>query len=120
MNYAKALAAVAATVLSGVVVAMASGAAITPAQWINIAIAGVGACAVFAAPNVPGAMYTKSIIAVLTAVLTFISTVVAGCLNFAECHISTASWLQVAVIALGALGIYAVPNKTTEARSANP
>ena len=119
MNYAKALAAVAATVLSGIVVALMAG-AITPVQWVNIAIAGIGACAVFAAPNVPGAMYTKSIIAVLTAVLTFISTVVAGCVNFSTCHISTADWLQVAVIALGALGIYAVPNKTTEVRSANP
>ena len=119
MNYAKALAAVAATVLSGIVAAMAGGHVITPTEWVNIAIAGIGACGVFAAPNVSGAMYTKAIIAILTAVLTFISTVVGGCVTFSSCHIPTADWLQVAVIALGAIGIFAVPNKTTEVRSAN-
>lgn len=105
MAYAKSLLAVLVTVVSAVVAAMTDG-AISNVEWINVAIAGAGAAAVFAAPNVPGARYTKSVLAVLTAVLTFLASVVTD-------GVSSAEWLQVLVVAAGALGVYAVPNKPT-------
>lgn len=105
MNYSKAIAAVVATVLSAVVAALFGDEFVSSVEWVNIAIAGVGAAAVFAAPNVPGAAYTKAIIAVLTAVLTLLaSLLLVGPLGVSE-------WLQLGVVALGALGVYAVPNR---------
>ena len=102
-QYSKFFAAVVATVLSAVMAALFGDGVISNPEWVNIAIAGVGACAVFAAPNVPGAVYTKSILAVLTAVLTVLSSTITG-------GISTTEWIQIALAGLGALGVYAVPN----------
>jgi hypothetical protein len=109
MQYAKFLAAVAATVISGLVAAM-SDAVVSPTEWINVAIAGVGACAVFAAPNVPYSRYTKAVLAVLTAVLTFLVSAITD-------GVVPAEWLQIIVIALGAVGVYAVPNRPGETRA---
>lgn len=107
MNYAKAAAAVLATVMSVVVASLAGDAAVSSVEWVNVAIAGVGAAAVFAAPNVPGSRYTKAIIAVLTAVLTLLADLLlVGSLG-------TSEWLQLGVIALGALGVYAAPSSGT-------
>lgn len=104
MNYAKALAAVLATVLSAVVAATVGDEVVTTVEWVNVAIAGIGAAAVFAAPNVPGAAYTKAVLAVLTAVLTLLASfLLVG-------DLGTSEWLQLGVAALGALGVYAVPN----------
>lgn len=112
MNYAKAILAVVATLISGAVVALTGDGIISNVEWINIAIAGAGACAVFAAPNVPHAMFTKTILAALTAALTLL-------VSFISDGVSTSEWLQIAVAILGALTIYAVPNKTTEMMSAD-
>jgi hypothetical protein len=87
-----------ATALSGV---WTDG--ITAADWVNVAIAAVGAAGVFAAPNVPGAKYTKSVLAVLAAVLTFLVSAIAG-------GISPQEWIQIFILAAGAVGVYAVPN----------
>lgn len=104
MNYAKALAAVIATVLSGVVAALTLDQTITAVEWVNVAILGAGALGVFAAPNVPGAAYTKAALAVITAVLTLtVQLLFDGALDLTD-------WLQLGVAALGALGVYAVPN----------
>lgn len=109
-KYLKFILAIVATVLTGLVAAYTDG-HISNTEWINVAIAGVGAAAVFAAPNVPGAMYTKSIIAVLTAVLTALSSYISD-------GISQAEMMQLVVIALAALGVYAVPNSTSDVGSA--
>lgn len=103
-QYAKFAAAVIATVLSGIVAALYGDNAISNPEWVNIAIAAVGALAVFAAPNVPGAAYTKSILAVLAAGLAVAASAIIG-------GITTTEWIQIALAALGALGVYAVPNK---------
>lgn len=103
MTYAKSALAVLVTVVSAIVAAMTDN-HVDVGEWINVAIAGVGAAAVFTAPNVPGSMYTKSVLAVLTAVLTAL-------VSFITDGLSTAELLQLAVIGLGALGVYAVPNK---------
>lgn len=99
------------TVVTGIVTSMTGDQVISNVEWVNIAIMGVGACAVFAAPNVPGAMYTKSILAVLSAVLVFLTSAITD-------GVSPTEWLQIIIIAAGALGIYAVPNSTAEKRSA--
>ena len=88
-----------ATALSGVITD-----GITAAEWINVAIAAVGAGAVFTAPNVPGAKYTKAVLAVLAAVLSFLVSAIAG-------GISPQEWIQVFILAAGAVGVYAIPNK---------
>jgi hypothetical protein len=103
MNYAKALAAVVATVLSAVVAALTGDGVIGDVEWINIAISGVGALAVFAGPNVPGARITKLVLAALSAVLVLaVNLIVDG--------VTVSEWLQLGMAALGALGVYAVPN----------
>ena len=103
MNYAKAGAAAVATILSAAVVSLTGDAVIDDVEWINIAIAGVGALAVFAAPNVPGARVTKAVLAVLSAVLVLLVNLIADGITMSE-------WMQLGVAALGALGVYSVPN----------
>lgn len=103
-KYTKFIAIVAATVLSAVLTALTGDSVISPVEWVNIAIIGVGALGVFAAPNVPGAAYTKSILAVLTAVLTVLTSAITG-------GISSSEFIQIAIAALGALGVYALPNE---------
>jgi hypothetical protein len=106
MKYAKALLAVLATVVSAVVAALAGGGTMTPVAWVNVLLAGLGACAVFAGPNVPGAKYTKAILAVLMTVGTALVPLLSAGHSF-----TTADLLQLLVVALGALGVLAVPNK---------
>lgn len=103
MNYAKAGAAVVATILSGVVAALTGDNTIGDVEWINIAILGVGALGIFAAPNVPGARVTKAVLAVLSAVLMLLVNLIVDGVTLSE-------WMQLGVAALGALGVYAVPN----------
>jgi hypothetical protein len=103
MAYAKSLLAVLVTAITAIVAALTDN-TITTVEWINVALAAGAAAAVFTAPNVPGARYTKGILAVIMAVLTFfVSAVTDG--------ISTAEWLQSLIVAAGALGVIAVPNK---------
>ena len=77
---------------------------VTPVEWVNVAIVGVGALAVFAAPNVPGAEYTKAILAALTAGLVVLASVITGGLVFVEI-------VQIVVAAAGAVGVFAVKNQ---------
>lgn len=110
MNYKKAIAAVIATILVSMIAALSGGNHVTPVQWTNIAISGVGACAIFQAPNVPFAKYTKTVLAVLMAVLSFVVTIVVPCTSFSGCHFSNVDLMQLAVIVLNTLGVWAVPN----------
>lgn len=103
MTYAKALAAVLAAVLSAVAAAFTGDNYISPVEWINVAILGVSAASVFSAPNVPGARYTKAVLAVLAAVLTLAVNLIADGITVSE-------WLQLGVAAVGALSVYVVPN----------
>ena len=109
-KYAKFALIVVATVLSAISAALVGDSIISPAEWVNVAILGVGAAGVFAAPNVPGAAYTKSVLAVLAAVLTVLATVIVG-------GVGTAEIIQMAIAGLGALGVYAVPNKGNVTRT---
>ena len=102
-KYAKMAAQVAATVLAALVPILSLGAGVTADQWINVAIIGAGAAAVFTAPNVPGATYTKEALAVLTAGLTVLSSVIAG-------GITSAEWIQIILATAGALGVTGARN----------
>lgn len=111
MSYAKAVAAVVATVLSALVAALAGDQAIDAAEWVNVGILAAGALSVFAAPNVPYAAYTKGILAAITAALTVLASTILG-------GVDVTTVLQMAVAALGAVGVYAVPNTPTVGRHA--
>lgn len=102
MNYAKALVMVLVTIVSAVVASLTGDNFVSNLEWINVAISGVGAAAVFAAPNVPGARFTKGILAVLTAVLTLLVNLIAD-------GVSVSEWLQLLVAAAGSLGVIAAP-----------
>jgi hypothetical protein len=104
MRYAKAFAAILATVISGVIAGLMGDGIITGQEWVNVAITAAGACAVFTAPNVPGARVTKAALAAITAILVLASSLIA------DGALSSIDWLQLAAAALGALGVYAVPN----------
>lgn len=103
-KYSKFAAAVVVTVLAAIAAALTGDATIMANEWVNIAIMGVGAAAVFAAPNVPGAKYTKSILAVLTATLTVLASVILG-------GVTSVELIQILIAGAGAVGVYAVPNK---------
>jgi len=103
-QYAKAIAAVVVTVLAAIAAAMTGDNTISATEWVNVAILAIGACGVFAAPNVPGARYTKAILAVLTAALTVLASAVTG-------GVSATELIQIIMAAAGAVGVYAVPNE---------
>lgn len=103
-KYTKAIVHALAVIAAAVVAAGVGDGNISPTEWVNVAIIGVGTLAVFAAPNVPGAAYTKSIIATLTAGLTVLASAIVG-------GVTTVEWYQIAAAALGAVGVYALPNE---------
>lgn len=108
MPYLKMLAQVFATVLAAVIAALTGDQTITPDEWINIAVLGVGAAMVFAAPNVPGAPITKAALSVLAGVLAVATSAITDGITMTE-------WLQIGMAALGALGVYAIPNSGASA-----
>lgn len=101
--YWKSVVAVLVAVLSGLQAALFNDQVISSTEWVNVAIAAVTAAAVFAAPNVPGARYTKAILAVLGAVLTVLASVILG-------GVTPSEWIQIALAAAGAVGVYAKSN----------
>lgn len=103
-RYTKAILAVVATVVAGLVAALSGDETISNPEWVNVAILAIGSASVFAAPNVPGAAYTKSILAVLTAGLTVLASAIIGGVTVTE-------WLQIATAGLGAVGVYAFKNE---------
>lgn len=100
--YLKSIGVVVATVVSAIVAAQTGDGVVSAQEWVNVAILGVGAAGVFAAPNVPGAKYTKTVLAVLTGALTALASYITGGVN-------TTEWLQILVAAFAAVGVYAAP-----------
>lgn len=101
--YWKAVIAVIVAVLSGLQAALFNDQVISPTEWVNVAIAGVTAAGVFAAPNVPGAVYTKAILAALGAGLTVLASAILG-------GISPSEWIQIGLAVLGTVGVAAKAN----------
>ena len=104
--YWKAVLAVVVTVLSAVGAALTGDETISNNEWGNIAIAGVTAAGVFAAPNVPGARYTKAVLAVLGAALAVMASAIIGGITYTE-------WIQIVLAGAGAVGVYAKANTGT-------
>lgn len=103
MKYAKGLAAVVAAVLVALGASMTGDNIISQVEWVNVAIAAVTAVGVFAVANVPGAKYSKGIIAFLGAGLVVLQSAIVGGVTYTE-------WIQIALAALGAIGVVGLKN----------
>lgn len=108
MPYAKMFAQVGATILAAVIAALTGDQAIGVDEWLIIATVGVGAAAVFTGPNIAGAPITKVVLSVLAAILGALVSAITGGITVTE-------WLMLGMAALGALGVYAVPNTASPA-----
>jgi hypothetical protein len=102
--YMKLAAQVAATVVAAVVALLNGTDHPGASDWVNVAIIGLGAVAVLGAGNLPAGVWAhaKTIVAAATAVAVLLQ-------SFITDGISSAEWLQLALAALGALGVYVAP-----------
>lgn len=101
-KYAKALVAILGAVVAAVVASL-SGIDMDGHVWTNVGLLITTAAAVYVAPNVPGAKYTKVVLAGLGALVTGLVSAHSGGLNSTEL-------LQIAVAVLTAAGVYGVKN----------
>ncbi len=108
-HYTKAVVAIIAAAF-GILVSALSDNVLSPLEYVNIGIAIVTAFGVYAIPNFPesAAKYLKTGVALAGAALQALVPIVANALGFQE--ISVSDWLGVALAALAAVGIYALPN----------
>jgi peptidoglycan/LPS O-acetylase OafA/YrhL len=100
-KYTKTIVQVVVTVLVALAAVWSGG--VTTPELINVFLVAAGALQVFTAPNVPGAEYTKGILAAITAALVALTSVVSGGVAFPEL-------VQIVVAALGAVGVVAFKN----------
>ena len=103
-KYRKAFVGAAGVVLSLVVAALAGDGMINLNEWANVVVLGTGAVSVGLAANVPGAKYTKAILAAASAVASLLVSLYTGGLTSPEI------W-QLVVAGLTAAGVYQVPNQ---------
>ena len=101
-KYGKSFVAVGAALVGAAGAALTGDGHINPGEWLNIVILTCGAAAVFAAPNVPGARYTKLVLAIITAAATAAASLVVD-------GISMTDLIQIVTAALGAAGVHAAP-----------
>lgn len=109
-KYAKGLAAVAATVLVALGAALSGNNHIDPTEWVTVAIAAVTAFGVWVAANVNGAPYVKGAIAFAGAALVVLQTVIVD-------GVTTTEWIQIAIAALGAIGVVGLKNVDENGRN---
>lgn len=93
---------------SAAVVALTGDGGFSNVELINIAIAIVGAIGVYYVPNAANGPLAKSVVAGLMAVLTLAVNLIADGVTLSE-------WLQLAIAAAGALGVYGVTNRPSAA-----
>lgn len=105
MKYAKAWLVVLATVIAGVQSYLVDN-SLDRVEWVQLGLLALGAFTVAVLPNLPEgvAKYTKTVVAVLTAVLSTLVTAIVGGLDASEL-------MNLALAALAAVGVYAVANK---------
>lgn len=103
-KYRKAFVGAAGLVLSLVVAALAGDGIINLNEWANVIVLGTGVVSVGIAPNVPGAKYTKAILAAVSAVASLLVSLYTGGLTSPEV------W-QLVVAGLTAAGVYQIPNR---------
>src|SRR5690348_9683712 len=107
-NYLKFAAQVAATAIAAIIAALVDD-RIDFTEWLNVGVMALGAVAVLGAGNLPSGVwrYTKAIVAAASTVLVLWQSLASGGMTSSE-------WLQLAVAALGALGVLAVPGPVVE------
>lgn len=103
-KYRKAFVGAAGVVLSLLVAALAGDGVINLNEWANVVVLGTGAVSVGLAANVPGAKYTKAILAAASAVASLLVSLYTGGLTTPEI------W-QLVVAGLTAAGVYQIPNR---------
>lgn len=103
MTYAKTVAQIVATGIAAMLVALTGDGQFSDVELINVAIAVVGAVGILYVPNAPNGPVAKAVVAVLMAVLTLAVNLIADGVTISE-------WLQLVMAALGAIGVYAIPN----------
>lgn len=103
MSYLKLIVALVGAVVMSVA-SFATDNHVSTDEWIQVAIAGATALGVWAAANVPQFTWAKTFVAVLLAVLNLL-------VSYITDGISTSEWLNLAVAALTAAGVYAVANR---------
>lgn len=108
-SYKKSLSQVAMTIIAAVLPLLTAD-EVRPEQWVNVAILAVGAFSVFAAPNVPGAEYTKMFIAAATAALTAVTSFLTDGITQAE------AW-QVVAAFVGAILVHGLANDEAPAEA---
>lgn len=101
---AKTIVQILAAGVSAAIVALTGDNAFSAVELINIIIALVGAVGVYYVPNAPNGPVAKAVVAALMAVLTLAVELIAGGMTLSE-------WLQLAIAAAGALGVYGVTNR---------
>lgn len=102
-TYLKVIVHAVAAVLAAVLPLAITNHSLSSSEWVNVAIASVGALTVYFGPNVPGAQYTKGILAALAAGLTVLSSVITD-------GVSQGELVQILVAVAGAFGVFGVKN----------
>lgn len=106
MSYLKLLVALlGAAVMS--VASFATDNTVSTEEWVQVAIAIATAAGVWAAANVPTLTWAKTFVAVALGVLNLL-------VSYITDGISTSEWLNLAVAALTAAGVYAVANRAPD------
>jgi hypothetical protein len=101
-KYGKAIVAV---IVAGIVVAyqaLSGDGRIEAPEWVSVAIAGATAVGVYVIPLAPSALWAKSALAAVLAVLQILTTAILGGIGADEI-------LLMVITAAGALGIYIAP-----------
>jgi hypothetical protein len=104
-QYNKAIAAVVGAALSVILASLIGDQAISLSEWVNVGIASVAAFQVWYFANHPAQPQVKAVLAALAAALVAVNSFVS------DGGITAAEWIQVAIAALTAAGVYHVPNK---------
>lgn len=107
--YRKFLVAILAAVLQAAVVGLADN-HFSPNEIVNVGIMVAGAASIWAAANCPQLTWAKALIAIFTAMLTYLNTAVTNCDSIVASCLDANDWIQVGVAAASALLVYLVPN----------
>jgi predicted small integral membrane protein len=102
-KYLKFAAQVAATALAALIAGLLDD-RLDFVEWLNVGVMALGSVGVLGAGNLPAGVwrYTKAIVAAASAVLVLWQSLASGGMTSSE-------WMQLAVAALGAVGVLAAP-----------
>ncbi len=104
-SYLKAFAGMASAVAVAFV-AVVSDNVVSPLEAVNLALAGLGAFAVYVTPNTPGFPIAKGAVLALTAGAQYLASALGT-----DADLNWALWSQVIATAVAAVVTYALPNK---------